>query len=240
MEISSLQCDRDADQQSEFEELYRHYRKIIFPKIQLLVRNFHDAEDLFHETMIRYYRHRHRLSSDIHIPWLCRVARNRCMSYFHRNNRPHRLLRKLHPLKKIPMDPEINLPLDEDEIDVPDDDMDFLERIHDYRSIAVGQAVERVDEASKVHRAIDSLSAYHALLISMVDVWGFSHDRAASTLHKPIATIRSALFRARLALRCCLENEELCLSHRPSYTPLYDDQAHEASGGRYAREDACA
>lgn len=57
------------------------------------------------------------------------------------------------------------------------------------------------DNRDKIMRAIDDLPEIHRVLVQLCDIEGLSYDEAAAAVEVPIGTVRSRLFRARVALR---------------------------------------
>jgi RNA polymerase sigma-70 factor (ECF subfamily) len=63
------------------------------------------------------------------------------------------------------------------------------------------RAFEQIDVAQAIRAAVGELSESLRVAFVLVDVEGFSYHDAAAVMEVPIGTVRSRLFRARLALQ---------------------------------------
>jgi RNA polymerase sigma-70 factor (ECF subfamily) len=61
--------------------------------------------------------------------------------------------------------------------------------------------VERREEVEMVHVALDELSTEYRMILVLREIEGCRYDQIAEILELPVGTVRSRLFRARLALR---------------------------------------
>jgi RNA polymerase sigma-70 factor (ECF subfamily) len=58
----------------------------------------------------------------------------------------------------------------------------------------------------KVQGCINALDAEFREVIVLRDIQGFSYEEISAMLKKPVGTIKSRLFRARDAMRACLQD----------------------------------
>ena len=71
---------------SEFESFAGRYSDMIFRIALNILKNKEDSEDALQNTLIRFYRNSHKLSSEEHIKaWLIRVAQNESKRILRKN-----------------------------------------------------------------------------------------------------------------------------------------------------------
>lgn len=128
-----------------------------------------EAEDVGQETFIRLYRSLDRFRGDASLgTYVTRIAINRSLTALRRRSRwTSRFLRK-----------------DDGEREVPDGAGDLRTE------------VDREDEARRVRRAIDRLSADHRAVVVLRMIDGYSTKETSAILDVPAGTVMSRLARA--------------------------------------------
>jgi RNA polymerase sigma-70 factor, ECF subfamily len=143
-----------------------------------LARNEPDADDVVQETYLRAYRYWTTFQDGTDCrKWLLRICRNVFTSTVQR---------------------------DERSVAVEDDELESLAaaRTHGAARIAgVDDIYSRIDLGPAIRNAIDQLDDVFREVVVLSDVEGFSYEEIAETLHIPIGTVRSRLFRARRHLQ---------------------------------------
>ncbi len=75
------------------------------------------------------------------------------------------------------------------------------DRLTDHREPPPGQRIEMEETAALVARALAGVDEDHRAVLVLRDIDGLDYARIAAVLDAPVGTIKSRLFRARLALR---------------------------------------
>ncbi|CAN5841869.1 sigma-70 family RNA polymerase sigma factor [soil metagenome] len=76
------------------------------------------------------------------------------------------------------------------------------------RELSAGSGVEQEQERRRVAAALATLDPAARAMLVLRDVRGLEYDQIAAALDLPLGTVKSKLFRARLALRSVLEKTE--------------------------------
>lgn len=84
--------------------------------------------------------------------------------------------------------------------------------------LSAASRVEHTERAGTVADALTKIDPHHRALLILRDVQGLDYEHIASALDIPLGTVKSRLFRARLALRAVLEPASIPAS-TPSHTP---------------------
>ncbi len=77
----------------------------------------------------------------------------------------------------------------------------LLSRMEQQRDLAPDQALEKRERAEQVLAALGRLDAEYRAVLVMRDIEGFDYQQMADLLSLPLGTLKSRLFRARVALR---------------------------------------
>jgi RNA polymerase sigma-70 factor (ECF subfamily) len=77
----------------------------------------------------------------------------------------------------------------------------LIERIAEHRVESPEAAAERRERGRQVLEALGRLDAEYRAVLVMRDIEGFDYQQMANVLNLPLGTLKSRLFRARLALR---------------------------------------
>jgi RNA polymerase sigma-70 factor (ECF subfamily) len=66
------------------------------------------------------------------------------------------------------------------------------------------EQIEKRELSERVQECIGTLDDKHREVLVLRDIQGFSYDEIRDILHIPDGTVKSRLFRARIALKDCL------------------------------------
>ena len=131
-----------------------------------------DARDLAQEVFIQVYRQLDRFQGGAFLPWLLRVARNRCIDQTRR-------IKARPPASDLQIGEAIDLPSD-----------------------APGpEAAHATSEAQAlVHRALHGMSESNREVLVLKEIQGLGFKEIAAMLGLPVGTVKSRSHRARLEL----------------------------------------
>jgi RNA polymerase sigma-70 factor (ECF subfamily) len=197
-----------------------------------------DTDDAVQETLIRAYRNRMNYDPDrgLLTTWLCRIAGNVCIDML-RGARRRALVVDMGPAASGG-DLGPLLPADR-----------FLEPMPDARLFGMTDPAERVVGRETVRlaflAALQRLSPRQRAALLLRDVMAFSAQETAQILDSSVASVNSALQRARAALADDpLDPAEVLDPENPRQRELLDRyvaafEAHDVDGlARLLREDA--
>lgn len=148
------------------------------------------ALDLTQDVLVKViqglpaFAFRSRLST-----WMTRIAINVCLS-----DRRRRRLRRTVSLH-APQNPSLSAP--STGADTPSS-----------REPSPEEAVQKLDSFERLREALGSLEPQQRAILVLRDGQGFDYAEIASILEAPEGTVKSRLFRSRLALRKALEQSE--------------------------------
>jgi RNA polymerase sigma-70 factor, ECF subfamily len=188
--------------------------------------SFHDAEDLVHETFLRAWRGLQRFEGRVSFRnWLYRIATNACLNALASRARARRVLPETQgpPSDQMP-DPE------------PASDIAWLEPYPDAALEGLADTAPGPDARYEMHEAvqlafiasIQLLPPRQRAALLLHDVLGWSAAESARLLDASVASVNSALQRARATL------ERRLPAGRPSVPPGPNDQ-QRALLERYVR-----
>jgi RNA polymerase sigma-70 factor (ECF subfamily) len=181
-----------------FEQLAAPYRREIKLHCYRMLGSLHEAEDLVQETYLRAWRSFDRLdSSGSFRPWIYKIATNACLNALASRKRMRRWL----PDERVPATTEMP-------DGKPAADVAWLEPYPDAELIAVAddasnpEARYAADESVQLAfvAAIQYLPPRQRAVLLLCDVLGWAATEAASLLGGSVASINSALQRARETL----------------------------------------
>jgi RNA polymerase sigma-70 factor (ECF subfamily) len=169
--------------------LYQHR---LFNAICRMVGDRDEARDLAQETFTRGLDKIDGFRGDASpYTWLFRIATNLSISRLRKTQR-HRTF-------------SLDRPAGSDTSNGGEDQASaLLERISSQRqdeSTQPDQTMERQERNGKVLEALGKLDAEYRAVLVMRDIEGFDYQQMADVLGLPLGTLKSRLFRARLALR---------------------------------------
>ena len=204
---------RDGDE-STFGELLEQHRRELQVHCYRMLGSLDDSEDLVQETFLRAWRHRETFEGRSSFrAWLYRIATNACLDALERRPRVARAKEGTHPLAEVPwLQPYPNglleeIPAREDE---PEAELVAKETIE----LAFIAAIQLLPPRQR------------AVLISR-DVLGWSAAASATLLGASVASVNSALQRARATMK------EHLPRHRLQWAPSDPSREERALLQRY-------
>ena len=172
------------------------YRSAITGHCYRMLGSFFDAEDATQEAMIRAWKGLDRFDGRASLKnWLYRIATNVCLDEIHSKGRRARPIEEGQPFAGTPSLENLQQrPADE-----------WLEPIADARAIASdADPSERVILKQSIRlafvAALQKLAPKQRAVVLLMDVLGFSAAESAETLGTSVASVNSALQRARVTL----------------------------------------
>jgi|SRR5579859_2195485 len=172
------------------------YRSAITGHCYRMLGSFFDAEDATQEAMIRAWKGLDRFDGRASIKnWLYRIATNVCLDEIHNRSR------RARPMEEGP--PFSGTPSVEDLVQRPANV--WIEPISDARALSSDsdpseRAILKQSLRLAFVAALQKLAPKQRAALLLMDVLGFSAAEAAETLATSVASVNSALQRAREAL----------------------------------------
>jgi RNA polymerase sigma factor (sigma-70 family) len=181
-EISLVRRAQDGEM-SAYDDLVRRYQERIYATIYHMTSNHEDANDLAQDTFIKAFQAlRSFKGGSSFYTWVYRIAVNKTINFLkQRKNRAQMSLNDL----------DFNA----------EHDPDLVALISDKtprREAGLAELQEKLNEA------MQKLSDYHRLVVTLHDVQGMSHEEIAKIMDCNIGTVRSRLFYARQQLQAYL------------------------------------
>jgi RNA polymerase sigma-70 factor (ECF subfamily) len=206
-----------AGDESAFVDLVERYRRALHVHCYRMLGSLEDSEDVVQETVLRAWRSRRSFEGrSTFRGWLYRIATNACLDLLAR--RPRRVL----PADVVPAaDPELSLPpaADHPWLDpYPDRLLEGVAPSEDDPDVAVVRK-ETIELAFLA--AIQHLPPRRRAVLILRDVLGWSAKDTAAALAVSVASVNSALQRARATLKTHLPQ------HRIDWAPSADPSAAE-------------
>ncbi len=198
--------------ESAFAELVEPHRRELQVHCYRMLGSFEDSEDLVQETFLRAWRKRETFQGRSSFrAWLYRIATNACLDALERRPRVASLHDGAQPLAEIPwLQP------------YPDE---LLEGIATSDAEPEAEVVAKETIELAFIAAIQQLPPRPRAVLLLRDVLGWSAKETASLLEASVASVNSALQRARASL----ESREV---HDAVQVDELDDD-HKALLGRY-------
>jgi RNA polymerase sigma-70 factor, ECF subfamily len=162
--------------------LYQHR---LFNAIVRMVGDREEARELMQECFTRGLMKLDSFRGDASpYTWLFRIALNLSISRLRKVQR-RRTFSLDHPANRAPDDQASGL----------------LDRVAQRKDEAPDEQLERRERNEQVVAALGRLDAEYRAVLVMRDIEGFDYQQMADVLDLPLGTLKSRLFRARLALR---------------------------------------
>jgi RNA polymerase sigma-70 factor, ECF subfamily len=172
----ALLAAAQAGDEEAFRQLIEPYRHALDVHCYRMLGSAHDAEDLAQETLLRAWRALGRFEPRAQLQtWLYRIATNACLDELARR-----------PRRPEPLDPFPDLPGDEGPPTPPTYDPEARYAIREGMELAL-------------LRAIQELPGRQRAVLIFRDVLGWSSPEVADLLESSVASVNSALQRARAA-----------------------------------------
>ena len=186
-EISDLTLVRRAQGEDidAYDHLVRRYQERIYATIYHMTSNHEDANDLVQETFIKAYRALKSFKGDSSFyTWVYRIAVNKTINFLkQRKNRAQMSLN----------DVDFNA----------ENDPDLVALVSDKtprRDLGLVELQEKLNEA------MQKLSEYHRMVVTLHDIQGLSHEEIGTIMDCNVGTVRSRLFYARQQLQAYLSD----------------------------------
>ncbi len=184
-ELDLLEAHRRGDPEA-MGLLLRAFQKRIYAICYRMVRHEHDARDLTQDSMVKImegvdsYDGRAKLST-----WVIRVTMNCCLSHLRKER-----LRRHAPI---------------DGIDAPGRGSGPL-HVPEVAELLPSRRVEQAEMRQVLRRALGDLDPQMRAVLVLRDMQEMEYQLISEVLGVPIGTVKSRLFRARLALRQAAES----------------------------------
>ena len=184
--------------QDAFQELVEPYRHQLQVHCYRMLGSFHEAEDLVQETFLRAWRARERFQGRTSLRnWLYRIATNACLNALATGSKSHRVMPDAYgpPATGVP-------------IGKPATEIAWLEPYPDAALPDVADDAPGPEARYEMHEsvqlafvaAIQQLPPRQRAVLLLRDVLGWSANEAAELLDSTVASVNSALQRARASI----------------------------------------
>lgn len=187
-------------------ELLGAYQRRVYHVCLRMVSSPDDAAELAQETLLRAVQHVESFKGSAKFStWLLRIAMNLSVSH----------LRKTKLRKAVSLESSGNAASDEQAQPLKD----FVSQSHE------PSPHSRVEESEQLERLTESLESLEPALRSVIllrDLQGMDYQQMAEVLAVPVGTVKSRLFRARLALRVAMDATDHEPSPKPRATEVAD------------------
>lgn len=155
-----------------WESLVRRFQSRVYGVAFHYLRDADEARDLAQEVFVRIYQRLDTFTGEAFVPWMLRLARNRCIDRLRR-------VKARPPATDLPADEETPLP---DPGPSPEDAW-----LSDQRKRLVYRAMERLSEQNRE-------------IILLKEIQGLNLKEIAELLGVPVGTVKSRSNRARIEL----------------------------------------
>ena len=168
-----------------YEDLVRMYQERIYATLYHMTSNHEDANDLTQDSFIKAYQALKSFKGGSSFyTWIYRIAVNKAINFL--KQRKNRVQMSLNDL-------DFNAEHDPDLVALVSDNTPR-------RDAGLAELQEKLNEA------MQKLSEYHRLVVTLHDVQGLSHEEIAKIMDCNIGTVRSRLFYARQQLQAYLSD----------------------------------
>ncbi len=174
-----------------FGQIVVRFQDRLYNSILRMVGDLEEARDLTQETFTRALIKIESFRGESGAyTWLFRIGVNLAISKL-RKEQKHRMFSLDHPSGGNGSARQG----DEDQAS------SLVDRLAQPREISPAEATEKRETSEQVLAALGRLDAEYRAVLIMRDVEGFDYQQMAEVLGLPLGTLKSRLFRARLALR---------------------------------------
>jgi RNA polymerase sigma-70 factor, ECF subfamily len=207
-----------AGDESAFGALVERYQRELQVHCYRMLGSFEDSEDLVQETFLRAWRKRESFEGrSTFRAWLYRIATNACLDFLDRHPR-HPLPRQVMPNR----DPQVSV--------LPPAEIPWLQPYPDRLLEPIAPSDAEPDAALVAKEtielaflaAIQHLPPRQRAVLILRDVLGWSAYETAALLEVSVASVKSALQRARPTLKEHLPEQRL--EWAPSFEPTAEER----------------
>ena len=182
-------------------ELLESYNQRLYNIILRMVGNKDDALELAQDTMVKIVEHVSDFNGQSKIyTWMTRIAMNLALSH----------LRKRKLRNAVSLDQSFSAQNDQAAA--------LKQQIEDKMEPQPGQNVENTEAINHLQIAIDCLEQDFKAVIVLRDIDQLDYAEIAAILNVPVGTVKSRLFRARLALRQAMLKKQPANLEQPFVT----------------------
>ncbi len=185
-------------QASAISQLMHSYQKRVFSVCYRMVNNYEDAADLTQECLIRVFTHLDRFDGrSAFSTWVIRIAMNVSLSHLRKVRR-----RRETQISKNSAESGLSTS------DNHQNDPPITGKMLNYREPEGQSSVEQNEETRLLEKCLEEIGDEYRALLILRDIQGLEYTHMAEVLGIPIGTVKSRLFRARLAFRKSYERHE--------------------------------
>jgi len=165
----------------------------VFSVCQRMLRNRDDAIEVAQDTMVKAIQNLESFEGDAKFStWITRIAMNQSVSRLRRMR-----IRQTSSLDQNCSGSKNN-----------DDSLTLRHFLTDSREQSPDQRVETEEAIERLREAMNQLDESSRSMLVLRDLEGMDYAQMAEVLEIPIGTVKSRLFRARLALRALMETTD--------------------------------
>jgi RNA polymerase sigma-70 factor (ECF subfamily) len=179
-----IKAIRQGDQEA-LGKLLEAYRPRLFNVCLRMVGNREDAAELTQDVMVKVVQHLDSFTGAAALStWMIRIAMNLSISHLRK-----RKLRQAHSLESAPPGSGDPTP------------QTLRQRLQDGREPGPAQSVEQNELIERLYECLDRVEEDLRAVLVLRDIDQMDYQQMAEVLGIPVGTVKSRLFRARIALR---------------------------------------
>ena len=188
---------REGDSQALGALLQRHQRRLYNLALRM-VSNRDDAAEVTQEAFLKIVQHIDRYRGEAQITtWMTRITMNQAISHLRK-----RRIRKMTSIEGNGQDDGYGLR------DSPT--LTLRGSLADTKEPGPALRVQQDEQRDRLRTAIAGLDDDFRAVLVLRDIDGLDYAAIADTLELKVGTVKSRLFRARLALRQAIQEMEAC------------------------------
>ncbi len=170
-------------------QLLARYQHRLYNVVLRMVSHRDDAAEVTQDAMVKIIENIDHFRGDSQVgTWMIRIAMNLSISH----------LRRRQTRQMMSLDAERP---GNGQTDNPDPPGTLGDRIADTRELSPEARVQRDELVAQLHRAMNRLEPDFRAALVLRDIDDMDYQQMAEVLGIPLGTVKSRLFRARLALR---------------------------------------
>ena len=189
---------RRGDRTAVSELLQAHERRLYNVCLRM-VRHRDDAAELTQDALLRIVQHLGDYRGEAKLTtWMTRIAMNGCLSFLRKRRLRH----------------TVSLDGGGHAAGGCDDRAALGQYLADHREPEPGSSVELKEQLAAMRDAVERLEPDHRAVLVLRDLEQMDYQQISEALDWPLGTVKSRLFRARLALRVAMEAGETAATRR--------------------------